>query len=103
MQAQIQRDQLTQQNTQFGKSQAQQLQESQAANELQKLGITTQGALGQGDLALRGRLGDQQGNLSLLGLLMNNDQFRQQLGQQGAQFGAGLDQSGLLGLLGMLG
>jgi hypothetical protein len=64
--------------------------------------IAQQGTLGQGDLALRGRLGEGQLNLGLLGLLQGGDQFSRQLSQQGAQFGQGLDQSGLLGLLGLL-
>jgi hypothetical protein len=69
---------------------------------LQRQSIEQQGSLGSGDLALRGRLGDMQGNLGLLGLLQGGSQFNQQLGQNSAQFGQQLDQSGLLGLLGLL-
>jgi hypothetical protein len=102
MQAQIQRDQLTQQNSQFGQSQAQQLQESQAANELQKLGITTQGNLGAGDLALRQQLGSGQLNLGLLQALMGNQQFGQNLGAQLGMFSSGQNQQALLQMLGMM-
>jgi hypothetical protein len=70
--------------------------------QIRREGIAQQGALGQGDLSLRGRLGEGQLNLGLLQALLGNQQFGQSLSQQGAQFGAGLDQSGLLGLLGLL-
>jgi hypothetical protein len=69
---------------------------------IRREGIAQQGALGQGDLALRGRLGDNANRLSLLGLMQNDRQFDAGLGQQGAQFGAQLDQNGLLSLLGLL-
>lgn len=70
--------------------------------ELRRQGLNQQGELGRGDLDLRRRLGEGQLNLGLLGALFQNDQFGRSLGQNAAQFGAGLDQSGLLGLLGML-
>jgi hypothetical protein len=70
--------------------------------QIRREGISQQGALGQGDLALRGRLGEGGLNLGLLQALMQNDQFGRGLNQQGAQFGAGLDQQGILGLLGLL-
>lgn len=91
-----------QQESQFGRSLSEQARQADVDAELRRLGINTQGSLGQGDLALRGRLGDQQANLGLLGMLLSNDQFGRQLGQQGAQFGQSLDQSGLMGLLGLL-
>lgn len=91
-----------QQESQFGRTLDEQKRQSDIDAELRKLGINTQGSLGSQDIALRGRLGDQSANLSLLGLLMSNDQFGRQLNQQGNQFSAGLDQSGLMGLLGLL-
>jgi hypothetical protein len=69
---------------------------------LRREGLGAQTELGRGDLALRGRLGEGQLNLGLLSALLGNDQFGRSLSQQGAQFGAGLDQQGLLGLLGLL-
>jgi hypothetical protein len=81
-------------------SQQQMLAELDAA--IRREGIGAQSALGQGDLALRGRLGEGQLNLGLLSTLLGNQQFGRGLDQQGAQFGAGLDQQGLLGLLGLL-
>lgn len=75
---------------------------AQMANDTQLHGIDTQANLGLQDIGLRRELGTNANNLSLLGLLLNNDQFGRSLGQQGAQFGASLDQSGLLGLLGLL-
>jgi hypothetical protein len=92
-----------QQGSQFGQTLAEQRRQADQAAELQRLGITTQSSLGQGDLALRGRLGEGGLNNQLLGLLMSNDQFGRQLGQQNTQFGQSLDQSGILGLLGQLG
>lgn len=83
-----------------GLGQQQQLAELDAA--IRREGLSAQTALGQGDLALRQRLGEGGLNNQLLGLLLNNDQFGRSLSQSGAQFGASLDQSGLLGLLGLL-
>jgi hypothetical protein len=83
-----------------GLSQQQTLAELDAA--IRREGLAAQTSLGQGDLALRGRLGEGQLNLGLLAQLLGNQQYGQGLAQQGAQFGAGLDQSGLLGLLGLL-
>lgn len=91
-----------QQGGQFDRSLAESRRTADVDAELRRLGINTQGSLGQGDLALRGRLGDQQGNLGLLGLLMNDSQFGRSLSQNAGQFGASLDQSGLLGMLGLL-
>ena len=71
--------------------------------DIRRAALAQQGQLGQGDLNLRGELGRGQLNLGLLSALLQNNQFGRQLGQQNAQFGASLDQSGLLGLLGMLG
>lgn len=70
--------------------------------ELRRLGINQQGSLGSQDIALRGRLGEGQLNLGLLQALMGNDQFGRSLNQNSAQFGQSLDQSGLLGLLGLI-
>jgi hypothetical protein len=99
LQANANRDQ---QGSQFGQTLAEQAREANQSAENQKLGINTQSSLGQGDLSLRGRLGEGQLNLGLAGLLQGGDQFTRQLNQQGSQFGAGLDQQGLLGLLGLL-
>jgi hypothetical protein len=41
-------------------------------------------------------------NLGLLSALLSNDQFGRSLGQNASQFGAQLDQNGLLALLGGL-
>jgi hypothetical protein len=73
------------------------------ANDTSRLGITTQGSLGQGDLALRGRLGEGQLNLGLLQALMGNEQFGQSEAGTNARFGAGLNQQALLSMLGGLG
>ena len=71
--------------------------------DIRRAALAQQGQLGQGDLSLRRDLGQGQLNLGLLSELLHNNQFGQQLGQQNSQYYAGLDQSGLLGLLGMLG
>jgi hypothetical protein len=70
--------------------------------EIRREALQQQGSLGQGDLSLRSQLGNGQLNLGLLSALMQNSQFGQSLGQNASQFGASLDQSGLLGLLGLL-
>lgn len=72
------------------------------ANATQLHGIDTQGNLGAQDIALRGELGRNANNLSLLGLLQGGSQFDRSLAQNGAQFGSSLDQNGLLSLLGLL-
>jgi hypothetical protein len=69
---------------------------------LRREGLAQQGALGSQDLALRSKLGEGQLNLGLLSALMQNDQFGKSLGQNASQFGASLDQNGLLALLGGL-
>ena len=69
---------------------------------LRREGLAQQGELGRGDLALRGELGRGQLSLGLLSALFGHDEFGRTLAQQGAQFGAGLDQQGLLALLGGL-
>ena len=91
-----------QQESQFGRTLAEQQRQSAINAELQRLGISTQGGIAAADTALRRELGTQQANLSLLGLLLSNDQFGRQLAQQGSQFGQSLDQSGLFNLLGLL-
>jgi hypothetical protein len=70
--------------------------------ELRRAGLAQQGQLGNADIALRGRLGEGQLNLGLLSALLSNDQFGRSLGQNASQFGAQLDQNGLLALLGGL-
>lgn len=85
-------------NAEQSRALQQQLAELDA--QIRREGIAQQGSLGQGDLQLRGRLGEGQLNLGLLGALLNNQQFGQQLQQQGNQFGQSLDTSTILGLLG---
>jgi hypothetical protein len=74
--------------------------DTDAALRREGLGATT--ALGQGDLALRDKLGIGNLNLGLLGLLQGGDQFGQSLSSQNAQFGAGLNQQAILSILGAL-
>jgi hypothetical protein len=59
--------------------------------ELRRAGLAQQGQLGNADIALRGQLGQGQLQLGLLSALLQNDQFGKSLGQNAAQFGAGLD------------
>ncbi len=70
--------------------------------QLRREGLGASTSLGQGDLALRGELGRGNLNLGLASLLQNGQQFGQSLSSQNAQFGAGLNQSALLALLGGL-
>lgn len=69
---------------------------------LRREGLAQQGQLGNADINLRSTLGQGQLNLGLLSTLLGNQQFNQSLSQNADQFGAGLDQQGLLGLLGLL-
>lgn len=75
---------------------------AQLDSDTRRYGIDKQSALGEGDLSLRGRLGEGQLNLGLLGTLLGNDYNNRALGQQGAQFGQSLDTQTILGLLGGL-
>lgn len=70
--------------------------------QIRREGITQQGALGQADIGLRGRLGEGQLNLGMLQSLLQNQQFGRGLDQQGAIAGQGMDTQTLLGLLGGL-
>jgi hypothetical protein len=70
--------------------------------QLRREGLGAQTSLGNRDIDLRSRLGEGQLNLGLLSALLNNDQFGRSLDQNALQFGAGLDQQGLLGILGLL-
>ena len=69
---------------------------------LRREGIGAQTSLGQGDLALRDKLGTAGLNLNLASLLQGGQQFGQSLASQNAQFSAGLNQAALLNLLGGL-
>lgn len=69
---------------------------------LRQQGINSQTSLGQGDLALREKLGMGNLNLGLLGMLQGGQQFQQNLGAQMGIAGANLNQNALLGLLGGL-
>ena len=91
MQNQLQRDQMAQQDKQFGTD-----------ADLRRLGITTQADLGGRDLSLRDKLGSGGLNLGLLQSLMQNDQFGKGLGAQLGMFGANQNQQALLSLLGGL-
>lgn len=70
--------------------------------QLQREALAQQGSLGNRSLDVQQRLGEGQLNEGLLGLLLNNQQFGQQLGLQAGEFGAGLDAQTLMGLLGGL-
>jgi len=70
--------------------------------QLRREGLGASTALGQGDLALRDKLGSGNLNLGLASLLQGGQQFGQSLSSQNAQFGAGLNQQALLSLLGGL-
>ena len=70
--------------------------------QLRREGIGAQTSLGQGDLALRDKLGTAGLNLNLASLLQGGQQFGQSLASQNAQFSAGLNQAALLNLLGGL-
>lgn len=70
--------------------------------QLRREGLSAQTSLGQGDLALRGELGRGQLNLGLLGALLQNQQFGQNLGANLGMFNASQDSSNLRALLGML-
>lgn len=87
----IQKQQLSQNQSQFDVSSA-----------LQKLGIQTQGNLGQSDLDLRKLLGTGGLNLQLLQLLTGNQQFGQSLASNNAQFGANQDMQNFWNLFGGL-
>lgn len=70
--------------------------------QLQREGLGVQQGLGAGDLSLRRELGTGQLNLGLLGTLLNNQQFGQNLGAQTALGQAGLNQQAILAMLGVL-
>jgi hypothetical protein len=70
--------------------------------QLRREGLGASTSLGQGDLALRDKLGTGNLNLGLASLLQGGQQFGQSLSSQNAQFGAGLNQQALLSLLGGL-
>jgi hypothetical protein len=70
--------------------------------ELRRLGISTQADLGKQDLSLRDKLGSGGLNAQIMQMLMQNQQFGQNLGAQTGMFGANLNQQALLSLLGGL-
>lgn len=69
--------------------------------QLQREGVAAQTGLGRSDLALRDKLGSGQLNLGLLGTLLNNEQFGQNLGATLGMFGANQNQQAMLRLLGL--
>lgn len=77
----------------------QQRQLAELSAQLTREGQAQQGALGGRELDLRGELGRGQLNLGLLGALLSNQQFGQQLGANMGMFGANLNQQALLSLL----
>lgn len=70
--------------------------------QLRREGLGASTGLGQGDLALREKLGMGNLNLGLAGLLQGGQQFGQSLASNNAQFSAGLNQQALLQMLGGL-
>jgi hypothetical protein len=70
--------------------------------QLRREGLGATSALGQGDLALRDKLGTGNLNLGLASLLQGGDQFNSSLSSNNAQFSAGLNQQALLSMLGLL-
>jgi hypothetical protein len=121
MGADIQKQQMAQQSSQFGQSLAQQqaqmaqqgsqfgqsLSQQQQALELQKLlgirDLDVRQQQGQGQLGLQDKLGTGGLQLGLLQAMLQNQQFGQGLSSQNAQFGANLNQNALLQMLQGLG
>lgn len=107
--ASAQRDQLLKYAALAGNSldadSARQLQEKLANLDAQvrREGVQSQAALGQGDLALRDKLGSGQLDLGLLTQLMGNDQFKQQLGANMGEFSATRDDNTWKTLMGLIG
>ena len=91
MQNQVQKDSL-----------AEQAREANQSSANQVLGINSQTQLGQGDLALRDKLGTGGLNAQIAQMLLQNQQFGQSLGAQTGEFSAGMNQQSLLQLLGMI-
>lgn len=88
--------QRAQQSTQFGQSLTEQQREADIDSQLKAQGIDVQKELGLDDIQTRKMLG-------LLSMYYQNQQFGEQLGQQGSEFAAGLDNSTLMGLLSGIG
>jgi hypothetical protein len=108
--AQIKREQMTQQGGQFSQDLdlrkllgEGQLGLGQGDLDLRKLLGQGQINLGEGDLALRRSLGEGGLNLNLLQLLFGNKQFEQGEAGTNARYGAGLDADWIKTLLGGLG
>ncbi len=114
MGAEIQRQQMAQQSSQFGQQLAQQgsqfgqtMSQQQQALELQKLlglrDIDARQQQSQGQLGLQDKLGSGGLQLGLLQAMLQNQQFGQGLSSQNQQFSAGLNQNALLQMLQGLG
>jgi hypothetical protein len=101
--AEIRRQQLSQQQSQFGQSLGEQGRQFDVDAELKRLGINTQSSLGSGDLALREKLGSGQLNLGLLSALMQGDQFNKGLGADLGKFNASQGNNYLQALLSQFG
>lgn len=69
---------------------------------LRREGLGVQRQLGNRDIDVRERLGNMNAQLGLLGLLQSGDQFGKDLSARLGMFGAGLDTSSLLSILGGL-
>lgn len=101
-QAQIQREGLKQNESQFGRSLTQSGSQFDTDAALRRLGITSQTDLGNRDLSLKDKFGTAGLNAQIMQMLMNNKQFQQSESGTNARFGAGLNQQALLQMLGGL-
>jgi hypothetical protein len=87
------------QRTSFQESLAQQKLLADQDASIRKDALAQQGSLGGRELDIRNDLGQAGINASLLGMLLQNQQFGAGLKQNNTQFGQSLDQNGLLALL----
>jgi hypothetical protein len=101
--AQIKREEMAQQGGQFSQSLDEQKRATDLDAAIKNAGIAQSGALGQGDLSLRDKLGTGGLNAQLLQLLMQNSQFGQNLGANVGMFNTGQQNSFLQSLLGAIG
>lgn len=97
------KDALAQQLEMFKLSQAQQGKQFDVDAALKRMGIESQTALGQGDLALRDKLGTGGLNAQIMQMLLQNDQFGKSLGADLGKFNASQGSNYLSALLGQLG
>jgi hypothetical protein len=95
----LQQQSMSQQESQFGRSLGEQGRQFDKDAALKDKGITTQADLGGRDLSLRDKLGSGQLNLGLLSQLMQNDQFGKNLGANLGMFNSNQNQTALLNML----